>query len=252
MAKGSNNTPRTRNSKVASGSPKVVKEKYVQQREDQINSSPIRPLNAKQKLYMDMINDWNIPTVLSTGYAGTSKTYLPTAMACDWLRTGKIDKLIFSRPNISNTKSLGAFGGDLLEKMSNWCMPILGVLHERLGRNNVELLIKAGDIEFVPLEVIKGFSASNCVFIMDEAEDLTIEEAKKVITRQGKGCKMILCGDVSQSELKERSGLKKLMEMAEKYDYLTLGTVDFNETSDIVRSDAVKNWIIAFNEEENK
>lgn len=253
MAKGSNNTPRTRRTKIATGvEEKVPKEKYVEQRLEEINNRPIKPMNAKQKYYMEMINDWSIPTILATGYAGTSKTYLPTAIGADMLRLKKVEKLVFSRPAISNSKSLGFYGGSLIEKSMNWLLPVLDVLYERLGRNNVEYYIKTGAITFVPLEVIKGYSANNCIFIVDEAEDLTIEEAKKVITRQGQNCKMVLCGDVSQSELKDRSGLKYLTDMARKYENLTLGLIDFNETSDIVRSDAVKQWIIAFNQEENK
>lgn len=253
MAKGANNTPRTRRTKaIESSEIPQVKEKFATQRLEEVNSKPIKPLNPKQKYYMEMFNDWSVPTILATGYAGTAKTYLPTALAADMLRLKKIDKLVFSRPAISNSKSLGYYGGTLIEKSMNWLLPVLDILYERLGRNNVEYYIKIGAIQFVPLEVIKGYSANNCVFIVDEAEDLSIEEAKKVITRQGSNCKTVLCGDVSQSELKDKSGLKFLTEMARKYDNLTLGLVDFNETSDIVRSDAVKQWIIAFNKEENK
>lgn len=253
MAKGSNNTPKTRKSKISHDEEAHVahvKEKHLDKRLEEISAKAIKPMTPKQKYYIEMINDWSIPTILSTGYAGTSKTYLPTAIGADMLRLGKVDKLVFSRPAISNSKSLGYYGGTLIEKSMNWLLPVLDVLYERLGRNNVEYYIKVGAITFVPLEVIKGYSANNCFFIVDEAEDLTIEEAKKVITRQGQNCKMVLCGDVSQSELKEKSGLKYLVTMSKKYDNLTLGLVDFNDTADIVRSDAVKQWIIAFNEEE--
>jgi phosphate starvation-inducible PhoH-like protein len=250
--KGGNNTPRTRKAKAEAGSEKHIKEKFAEQREDSINAKPIKPWNGKQKYYIELLNDPDIPTILCTGYAGTSKTFLPTALAADALRLGKIKKIVFSRPNISNSKSLGYFGGSLIEKASNWLLPVLDILNERLGRNIVELYIKTGEITFVPLEVIKGYSANDCVFIIDEAEDLTKDEAKKVITRQGSNCKMVLCGDISQSELKEGSGLKYLTEMSRKYDNLVLGLVDFNEVSDIVRSDAVKQWIIAFKKEENK
>lgn len=191
----------------------------------------------------------NYPLILATGYAGTSKTYIPTVMACDALRLGKIERICFTRPNISNSKSLGAFGGDLVEKMSNWLMPVIDILRKRLGVGELERALKVGDICFVPMEVIKGASFNKCFIICDEAEDLTVEEAKKIVTRQGENCKMILCGDITQSELKERSGLKYIKTMAEKYN-LPVGLVDFNDTDDIVRSQAVKDWIIAFNQEE--
>lgn len=247
--KGSNNTPTTRRTKADSGAGRQVKDKFAEQRGDKINSNPLKPMNGKQKYYMEMISDPNVPLILASGYAGTSKTYIPTVMACDALRTGKIDKIVFTRPNISNSKSLGAFGGDLLVKMQNWLMPVFDILRERLGQNELELYIKRGDIAFVPMEVVKGYSANNCFFICDEAEDLTIEEAKKLVTRQGKNCTMVLSGDISQSELKSNSGLKFIMDMARKHDNLILGLVDFNEVQDIVRSGAVREWIIAFNKE---
>jgi len=227
-----------------------VKEKFKEEREDVIRSNPLVPMNPKQKDYIHKINTHSM--VISTGYAGTSKTYIPVVMACDQLRSGEISKIVFTRPNISNSKSLGMFKGDLIEKMSQWLMPVIGILRERLGTSVLEIALKQGDIEFVPLEVIKGYSATNCMFICDEAEDLTIEEAKKIVTRQGKNCTMVLCGDVSQSELKEKSGLKYLINMVQKYPSLDVGVVDFNHTSEIVRSQACKEWIIALHKEDEK
>ena len=248
--KHSNNATHNRRDKIAAGEPKVVKPKFAEERAQAINAKPIKPMNAKQKHYIDLINNPDCGLILATGWAGSSKTFLPTSLACDWLRTGKIEKIVFTRPNISNSKSLGFFGGSLIEKMSNWLMPVMDILKDRLGAAALELHIKHGDIVFMPLEVVKGYSANSCFFICDEAEDLTIEEAKKLVTRQGQNCKMVLAGDISQSELKERSGLKFITEMARKHENLELGLVDFNEVSDIVRSDQVKQWIIAFNKEE--
>jgi phosphate starvation-inducible PhoH-like protein len=224
------------------------KPKFAEARIEEIKQNALVPMNEKQRDYMRMVE--NMDMVIATGYAGTSKTYIPTVMACDWFRCGRIKKIVFTRPNISNSRSLGMFKGDLIEKMSQWLMPVISILRERIGDGALEIALKRGDIEFVPMEVLKGYSAQDCVFIVDEAEDLTIEEAKKVVTRQGKNCKMILAGDVSQSELKEKSGLKKLIEMIDKYPTLNVGVVDFNNINDIVRSDQCKNWIIAWTKEE--
>ena len=79
-----------------------------------------------------------------------------------------------------------------------------------------------------------------------------MEEAKKLVTRQGKNCKMILAGDISQSELKEKSGMKQLIKMVEKYPTLNVGVIDFNNINDIVRSEQTKQWIIAFRKEEEE
>lgn len=250
--KHSRNATHNRKDKIAAGEPKVVKPRFAEQRAQEISAKPIKPLNSKQKHYIDLFNNPDCGLILATGWAGTSKTFIPTSLACDMLKLGKIDKIVFTRPNISNSKSLGFYGGSLIEKMSNWLMPVMDILKDRLGASALELYIKHGDILFIPLEVVKGYSAENCVFLCDEAEDLTIEEAKKLVTRQGRNCKMILAGDITQSELKDKSGLKYLMDMARKYDNLSLGLVDFNEVSDIVRSDQVKQWIIAFQKEESK
>lgn len=222
--------------------------KFAEQREEQINSRPLVPLNDKQRDYIHKINEH--PLVIATGWAGTSKTYIPTVMACDAYLRGDIDTLVFTRPNISNSKSLGMFKGSAIEKMEMWLMPVMNILRERLGQGALECAIERGNIQFVPMEVVKGFSAENCYFIVDEGEDLSVDEAKKIVTRQGRNCKMIISGDVSQSELKEKSGLKHLLRMVEKYPHLDVGVVDFNNINDIVRSQACRDWIVAFAKEE--
>ena len=221
---------------------KEVKQKFVEERK---NVPPLRPMNDLQAEYIRLIN--TKPLVISTGFAGTSKTYVPTVMACDKLRQGEIDKLYLVRPAVSSSKSLGYFSGDVNQKMSFWLMPILATLYERLGREVVDIYIKHGDISFVPLETIKGMNFGKRSFtICDEAEDITIQEAKSIVTRQGGGT-LVLAGDLEQSALKEGSGLLWLKHMVEKNPLLadTTGFVDFNRPSDIVRSESCKQWILA-------
>lgn len=229
---------------------RVIPEKFQEARQELVNSRPLVPMNAKQKEYIRLINTYDL--VLATGWAGTSKTYIPTVMACDAYLLGDIDKIVFTRPNVSNSRSLGMFKGSAVEKMEMWLMPVMNILRDRLGVGGLETAIKNGNIQFVPMEVIKGFSAENCYFIVDEGEDLSVEEAKKIVTRQGRNCKMIISGDISQSELKERSGLKLLFKMIEKHPQLHVGTVDFNNINDIVRSEQCKQWIVAFNKDEKE
>lgn len=238
--KGSNNTKQTR---------KVRTKEYT---DNYADTTPLVPWNDRQKEYIQMINKKDL--ILATGFAGTSKTYIPTVMACDAYRTGLIEQIVFSRPPVSNSKSLGYFGGDKVEKMKNWLLPVLQILKNRLGQGALDIAIKHEEIVFLPLETIKGYSAENCFFIVDEAEDITIEEAKKIVTRQGKNCTMVLAGDVSQSELGARSGLKYLIETAAKYPELerTTGIIDFDRPADIVRSDTCRDWILALRREDKE
>ena len=252
MAKSANNKPRTRRTKQDEGGGRQIQDKFQEQREANINTSPLKPLNELQSEYIRLLREKDM--IIATGYAGTSKTYIPTVMACDEFRVGNIDKIYLTRPNISNSKSLGYFGGSLEEKCANWLGPVLSILFERLGRGAVECAIKNGNISFVPLEVIKGWSFKDAWVICDEAEDITTEEAKKIVTRIGNDCKLVLAGDLSQSELKDRSGLKTLLEMTEETPQLEpyVGMVDFNRFSDIVRSDICREWIMAFHRKEIK
>ena len=224
----------TRSVKQSNGGDKPpAREKFAEERKV---VSPLVPLNEKQAEYIRLIETKKC--IVSTGYAGTSKTFIPTVMACDMLRKGEIKRIYLTRPNISNSKSLGYFSGDHIQKMSMWLLPILSTMYDRLGKNVVDLAIKSGEIQFVPLETIKGMSFGKDTFvIVDESEDLSVEEAKSVLTRQG-GCTMVLAGDLEQSALKTNSGLAFIKRMVERYPELSdyTGFVDFNRPSDIVRS----------------
>ena len=133
--------------------------------------------------------------------------------------------------------------------MSLWLGPVLSVCKERLGREETDIYIKREDITFIPLEVIKGTSLSSndpnrpIVFLVDEAEDLSKDEVIKLITRVGKNCKLILAGDILQSELKDSSGLKWLIEFVQRHQLKNFVHIDFNNVNDIVRSDTVKQFI---------
>lgn len=238
---------RTRAGKSASGEGRVVKQKFAEERK---NVPPLKPMNDLQAEYIRLIDTKSL--IIATGFAGTSKSYIPTVMACDKWRVGDIDKIYLSRPAVSESKSVGFFKGSHIEKMSIWLLPILSTMYERLGKNVVDLAIASGDIAFIPLETIKGMSFGKSTFvIVDEAEDITIKEAKSIVTRQGGGT-MVLAGDLEQAALNEKSGLAWLKKMVEKNACLedTTGFVDFNRPSDIVRSDACKAWILAMRREE--
>lgn len=225
------------------------KAKFQAEREETIKLNPVKPLNEKQKQYMQMLESKTV--VVATGFAGTSKTYLPTSLAADKFRVGKIKKIVFCRPAVSNSKSVGFFKGSVEEKMKVWLTPVISILYERLGKAAVEIAVKNEDISYIPLETIKGCSFNDTWIIVDEAEDLTVDEIKKVITRIGKNSTMILAGDITQSELKDKSGLKWLIDFATKNPSLDedFGFVDFNSPTDIVRSSAVKRFILALHPE---
>lgn len=218
---------------------KTVDDKHFQKRLEQVRSNPIRPMNQQQSEYL-----WNLrnkPYNVATGYAGTSKTYLATRVAIEEFLKGNIEKIVIVRPAISSSKSLGFFGGDKIEKMRNWILPVLEIFEEFLGKSFTDYLLMRGTIEGVPLETIKGRSFKNSFVIIDEAEDLRKDEVKKCITRLGSGSTLVLAGDILQSDI-VNTGLSFVIdELAQRHKLQELwGVVDFDSYDEIVRSEAVK------------
>jgi len=239
----------TRKSRASQGEELIIKDKFLQERA--ANLKPINPMTAKQRVYMDLIN--TKPVVVATGYAGTAKTYLPTAMAADLLRTGKIKKIIVTRPAVSSSKSVGYFKGSEIEKMSVWLNSVIPIFNERLGPAAFEIALANKSIEFIPLEVIKGMSINDAWVLSEESSDLTKEEVTKLVTRMGRNSKLILSGDIRQSELAGESGLLWISDFVKRHNLSkNFGFVDFNDINDIVRSDSVREFIVALVRDEKK
>ena len=205
----------------------------------------LQPLNAAQALYLEALK--SAPQTIVCGYSGTGKTFLAASMAANMYLTKQVDKIILTRPNVSVGKDLGYFPGDLNEKFGPWAAPVLDVLNERLGKGVVETGIKNGNIELSPMSVMRGRSFKNAFVILDEAQNTTVAEIKMFLTRIGEGCKVVINGDVRQSDIKEQSGLSKIIHLAKKYQ-MDIPVIEFG-IEDIVRSDICKQWITAFESE---
>lgn len=125
---------------------------------------------------------------------------------------------------------------------------MLSVLYQRLGKTVVDLAIEEGNILLQPLETIKGMSFGKGVWvIVDECEDCSVDEVKSIVTRHA-GCKMVLCGDVLQSALHEKSGLAVFADILAKSPRLqeSAALIEFDEYEHIVRGKVCKDALIAF------
>ena len=206
--------------------PTHIKPKFKEQRQQEVIYNPLRALNQKQAEYIRLIE--TKPCIIATGFAGSSKSYIPTVMAADAYKLGTINKIIITRPAISTSKTVGFTSGDFSTKMRMWLGGVVPILKERLGPM-LDIALEHEDISFIPLEVIK------------------------IVTRLGKNATLILAGDVRQSELKGESGLVWLVDFVKRHNMQdTFGFIDFNSTSDIVRSESVKQFIINLVRDEKK
>lgn len=190
---------------------------------------------------------------LTDNYVVTHNTYIPTVMAADLYKLNQIQKIIITRPAVSTSKSMGFFKGTVEEKMAVWLNSVIPIFKDRLGQAMFALALETQDIEFVPLEVIKGMSINNAWVLCEESSDLTKDEVIKLVTRMGKNSKLVLSGDVRQSELKGESGLVWISKFVQRHNLTNnFGFIDFNDVNDIVRSDAVKQFIVALTRDERK
>lgn len=211
------------------------------------NKQPIHltPRNERQQEYLEALKQSE--QVIVFGPAGTGKTYCVATFAANQYHLKNINKLVITRPHVAVGKDIGYLPGTLEEKSAPWALPVLDVLEKHLGKGAVETGLKNQNIEVAPLALMRGRSFENAFVICDEAQNITLPELKMLVTRIGEGSRLVLNGDIQQSDLKEGDGLSKIVHLAKKH-MLPIPVVEFT-VDDIVRSDICKEWIKVFTEE---
>jgi len=196
---------------------------------------------ANQHKYMKMLQRRNV--VLATGCAGTGKTYLSLACAVESLNKGSCDKIIITRPNIETGKTMGYLPGSLQEKFQPFTDPIFCSLRSLCGEQSAKKLTSSNKVVFKPLVFMRGTTFSNCIVIIDEAQNATSTQLKMMMTRIGKNCKVFINGDTSQCDLGDNTRLNQLVDLFGGYGWF--GCITFDQ-SDIVRSGIVRDVVIAY------
>jgi len=206
---------------------------------------PLEPKTERQKLYLNALKTSPQPLVL--GPAGTGKTYIAASYASQMYLDKVIDKIVITRPHVSVGKEIGFLPGGVLEKATPWAMPTLDVLEQWMGKGVLDTSLKNGNIEIAPLALMRGRSFENSFIIVDEAQNITTHEIKMLLTRVAEGSKIVLNGDVQQSDLKEANGLAKIVELSHRYA-VNVPVIEFT-LDDVVRSEVCKQWISIFMQE---
>lgn len=225
------------------------KPKWVEDRAERSKGVHIQPLNEHQQQLLDSF-EANYITI-GTGSAGTGKTMLACYYAAKELLAGNISKIVITRPYVAvSNRTTGFKPKDDLEKLRGFVLPMIGYLSEILTVNVVEAeLQKSGRIELAPLESIRGRNFDNAIIIVDESSNTTIGEVQAITTRVGKNCKLIMIGDNAQTDMPDKNnGLLWFEKLCRKHNISSVGIIKFNH-DDIVRSDIVKELIIAFEQE---
>jgi len=199
----------------------------------------IQPLTPTQD---NMFHAWyNNQNICASGSAGTGKSFLALYLAINEVLEKKQQRIIIVRSAVP-TREIGHLPGTVEEKMAEYELPYDDIMWELVGRKSTYKDMKsAGLIEFMSTSFIRGLTWDNAIVIVDEFQDMTFHEISSVMTRIGENTRIILTGDIHQSDLKPgQSGAKNLITTVSEMKYFDL--INF-VSSDIVRSKMVKDWI---------
>ena len=204
------------------------------------------PRSEKQKKYVHALKESEI--IISTGPAGTGKTFLAVAVALTMLLEKKIERIILSRPAVEAGERLGFLPGDMRDKVDPYLRPLYDSLYDLLDFEKIQKKIEIGDIEIAPLAFMRGRTLKNSFAILDEAQNATDTQIKMFLTRIGENSKIVINGDPSQTDLpnKSLSGLNRSKKLLEHLKEISV--VDFDH-SDVVRHPLVSKIVKAYSDQ---
>jgi phosphate starvation-inducible PhoH-like protein len=168
----------------------------------------IIPRNLAQENFLASLENPDKYITFAVGPAGTGKTYIPSLYAAKMLKEGKVEKIVITRPNVAvDDKDIGYLPGDILAKMSPWCKPVISGLEEFYTTAEIEYMIESEIVQLMPIAYIRGLTFKNSFIIFDEAQNSTTSSLLSVLTRLGEGSRLVVTGDIKQSDRGRDNGL---------------------------------------------
>ena len=167
--------------------------------------------NVNQDRYMNYLNDPKTKIVFVVGPAGTGKTLLACSTAIYQLKTGNINKIIITRPMVTVEEDLGFLPGNIQKKMDPWTRPIFDIFGEYFSQAEINKMVLDNVIEISPLAYMRGRTFKNAFIIADEMQNSSPNQMMMLTTRIGLGSKMVITGDLNQSDKGMNSGLSDFL-----------------------------------------
>lgn len=159
------------------------------------------PKTPNQQTYVQYLQDPDTSIVFGVGPAGTGKTMFACSTAIQELKRGNIQKIILTRPIVPvENEELGFLPGNLKQKMDPWTRPMFDIFLEYYTQSELDLLVRNGVIEISPLAYMRGRTFKQSFIIADEMQNSTPNQMLMLTTRIGDGSKMVITGDLAQSD----------------------------------------------------
>ena len=196
-----------------------------------------------QQQYVQAIRDHDL--TFAVGPAGTGKTYLAMALAVVALKNKEIERIVLTRPAVEAGEKLGFLPGDLTQKVDPYLRPLYDALYDFMGVDSYQKLVERGTVEVAPLAYMRGRTLSDSFIILDEAQNTTSEQMKMFLTRLGFNSKVVVTGDITQTDLPfgKKSGLAEAIDILK--DIPAVGIVHLTH-NDVVRHELVQQIVQAY------
>ncbi len=205
----------------------------------------VSPRSAGQAAYIEALALHDM--VFGVGPAGTGKTYLAVAQAVAMLQTGKVDRIVLSRPAVEAGERLGFLPGDMKEKVDPYLRPLYDALYDLMPVDQVTRRMNNGEIEIAPLAFMRGRTLAHAYAILDEAQNTSAMQMKMWLTRMGEGTRMVVTGDLTQVDLPAgvTSGLRDALDTLEGIPGISVVRFD---RRDVVRHPLVARIVDAYDQ----
>ncbi len=232
--------PRTKrnqeNSLSASSNPSETLTKKQTQQETIHFYEPFKCKNKTQKEFLNLINEKDL--IFATGPAGVGKSYVSIARALELVKQTNTSyaQIIICKPAITIDEDYGFVPGTLREKMEQFITPSLKILDKLIGKTNRIRLEETETLAFWAAGLTRGETIENAIFIMEEAQNLTPKQMKGLMTRIGPNCKLIISGDIDQSDRYDDPTKSGLYDAVNRHKNISeIGFIEFTDEEVNVR-----------------
>jgi len=207
-----------------------------------------KPKNINQYNYVSNLNNDNTKILISTGPAGCGKTLFACQKAVLDLLANNINKIVITRPVVCVDEEIGFLPGNIIKKMDPWTKALFDVFLDYYSKSELDLMLKNEEIEICPLAFMRGRTFKNTFIIADEMQNSSPNQMKMLATRLGENSRMVITGDLEQSDLTKENGLHDFIHKLHIFNDTTelIYRIHF-DNDDIERSEIVKKIVDVYN-----